>query len=317
MADTDYAPPAGSPGAAAMDRIANAGITDGDPTEPAGGAPPSSPPAGTPAPPAAGSDDGVLLDKNGQPYRDAEALKAELKADRERWRPWETAVSKFPEDQRQGILDALSGLGADAPLVTQVLGRVHPDDARAVAAAIQTASQDPAAGADAFAAIADALRGNAPAGAPAADPNLPADQQPLTRAEMESYLAEREQAATAAAEEQRVFQGILAEAKELGYDAESQDPVAVARAETMLAIAARTDGDPHTKLIAADAAMKAYEQSVIDGFVDSKKADALRPGLGRSGVADSGARELHTMKDARAAAEERMAAAFGPERPRI
>lgn len=234
----------------------------------------------------AGSDP----DPDEMPYRDAKRLREELKADRERWRPYEDTFGKLHETDREVMRDTLALLATD-----------------------------PAAAADRFAKFADAIRAKTGVG-PAQDagasgepgPAETADgDRPLTRAEVERLFAEREEAALV--EQQRSV--ILAEVRELGYDPDADvNTDAWIDFKMLVDVAATLDGD----FAKAHERIQSRFQKEIDSFVEARRADAGRPVM--TGAQGSGPalpqREINTTADAEAAMNVRLDAQFGPARTR-
>lgn len=303
---------------ARIDAAVAAGLRDGDPETgapiaPADGTPPpeGTPPEGTP--PADAELDPDKLDFENLNYRDGKKIEQQLRSQRERYKPYADAVGALPEDQRQVALEALQN--------PDVLGFVHgmnPNDRQVLLGIYQQFLTDPAAGAEAFRALADQIApagtpaspsGTPPAGAPPADGAPPDPDAPMTRAEFDEYNRQQAQTAEQAKAEQAAVATMYAEMKTLGYDPESSDPVKKDEADEVIWQAAhRTGGD----LKAADAVLKARRQAIIDGYVNGKKADAGTPGTPETGQSPSGSTPPGKV-DPRAAMEARLEANLGPD----
>lgn len=287
---------------------------------------------GTPvaAPPAAGApegepfdifDDKALdsLDFGNVPYRDGIKLRGEIQRARDQFRPFNDAFGGLDDQQRQMLLDSAPTLGADLATFSNVAAALHPDDRRWFADTMALMARDPQRGAEQLAAGADAIRqsvGGQPPAAPAppaaADPFADPDpnEQPLTRADLQQALAQRDEAANM----ERIQAEVLTEVRGLGYDPEAQ--VGTKEYDDysyLLALAGRPDvqGD----LTKADAIVKQRDQLVIDAYVNGKSADAGRPAVPAipGGVAASDERPLETFEDADAAMRARLDATIGPD----
>lgn len=313
--------PAATPADAANARIdaaVAAGMTDGDPDTgtpiaPADGQPPAE---GTPPPEGAPPTDELdpdNLDFGHINYRDGKRLEQQIKAQRERFKPFVDTVGALPDDQREAALEALQ--------TPDVLGFVHamnPNDRQVLLGIYQQFLTDPAAGAEAFRALADQI---APAGAAPGSPTTPpagappdgtppADPDaPMTRAEFEAWNRQQADQAEQAKAEQAAVQTMYAEMKTLGYDPESSEPAKKDEADEVIWQAAhRTGGD----LKAADAVLKARRQAIIDGYVKGKTADAATPGTPETGQSPSGSTPPGKV-DPKAAMEARLESEYGPD----
>lgn len=319
---------------ARIDREVAAGLRDdgddanGRVTDPAAGVPASAPSSGTPvdpaAPPAAAaapSEDDPLagIDFENLNYRDGKAIEKELKNQRERYKPFEQAVGALPDADRQAAVESLTRLGDQAAPILGLVSGMHPNDRAVVLSAYTDFLEDPAKGAAAFRAIADSI---APAGVDPSATGAPApagaapeagasdDDEPLTKGDWARMQAEQQ----AQQQQDRVVaeatQRITTQAAELGYAPSTTDQVADDRfVELMNLVATRTNGD----VKAADAALKARDQAIIDGYIASKRADAQRPAAPETGTASSGqtdGNQVDPMEKARA----RLDAEFGPDR---
>lgn len=126
--------------------------------------------------------------------------------------------------------------------------------------------------------------------------------RPMTRSELEAYMAERDQRARAHQDEAAQVAAIVAEAKTLGYDPES-DRRGYAR---LLDVAMHeTGGD----LQAAHDALKADRQKVIDEYLGTKAATGDAGGTlpPQSGSAQEAPGELGDWREVGAAVRARLA----------
>ena len=223
-------------------------------------------------------DDGD--DADDMPYRDAKKLRAELKADRERWRPYE-----------------------------ETFGGLNEQDAAALRHAATLLQTDPKAAAALFAKFAEVLT---PAEQAAVDQAVADaggdDDRPLTAAEVDARLDARLAAERSETEIERHKIAMLAEIRELGYDPDSEDEDEQLRFQQLVAVAGTLDGD----IAGAHERLERQVQKAIDSYLDGKRADARRPTSGAAqGTGPSEQRVLESMADAEAAANARLDAAFG------
>lgn len=103
--------------------------------------------------------------------------------------------------------------------------------------------------------------------AAAADPPTPGDDRPLTRAELDAYLAEKEAAKAAADAEAKALQDIHDEAKTLGYEPDTVE-------YRLLLTVATTEPAAERNLAKAHDILKAREQAAIDAYVARQQAEA-------------------------------------------
>jgi hypothetical protein len=317
---------AGAAAAARLDEAIPKGVQPGDVTEPVAQPPAGTPPAGEPSEFDVFAD-GALesLDLDNLQYRDGKKLAGELANVRDRFKPFNEAFGTLSEEERQAVLAGGAALGGDLAPIASTFALLHPDDRRYFANALALIS-DPATQADGAAMLANVVQllnadsgvQTPPApGAPA--PTLPdgtpepfasADEDlPVTRAEMEQMLADREMQA----ETSRQIDVVRSEAKELGYDLDSQDPIEFARADALIALAGREDLTGGSLAKAHDI-IESWKQASIDEFVAAKAADAGRPGAPvDSGAPPAQVRSVDTTDDALEAAKARLTATLGPD----
>lgn len=294
-----------------------AGVPGGPPV--AGEAPPA---AGTP--PAAPSDDDPLagIDFENLNYRDGKAIEKELKTQRERYKPFEQAFKGLEDTDRQAAVEGITKLGDQAAPILGLVSGMHPNDRAVVLSAYTDFLEDPAKGAAAFRAIAESIEPSpGGTGTPPAGGGVPAGSAPPAAGEedldrplsMREFQEMQQQQQVAQQQEQAVAeatQRITTEAAGLGYAPNPTDEVADYRfRELMGLVATRTNGD----VKAADAALKARDQAIIDGYIASKRADAQRPAAPETGTASSGQTDgaaIPPMEKARA----RLDAELGPDR---
>lgn len=166
-----------------------------------------------------------------------------------------------------------------------------------------TIKTDTKAGAEMMRQIADALLAegaDTPAPAPAETPASGAEDKPLTRADIEKMMAEKDTSAKLKSAED----AIVAEAKDLGYNTGTRQYYALLMEAKL-----------HHKGSLADAhtALEAERQSVIDTYLAKKKSDAEATPTAGSGAGGppSGEKPIKTFADARAAFEARVAGEAG------
>jgi hypothetical protein len=291
--------------------------------------PPQEEPAGSDEPFDIFADNALEnLDFGNVAYRDGKKLEKEIRSARDTFRPFHDAFSTMSDDARQALLDAAPTLGEDLAALGAYGSRLHPDDRAWFVNVMNVMSSDPVRGAELLAAGADAIRGAAgvdpiapTAPAPGAQPYVPdawaepgaaPAEAPMTRAELEAFLAERDQARDFEREVRDNEQQILAQARELGYDPESNDPVDDARFAALIHVAGRPDvgGDLEK---AHGIINTEWEQRIIDKFVNAKSADAERPGaLAGAGATPAQPRTVETLQDGREAMLARLDAVLGP-----
>lgn len=129
---------------------------------------------------------------------------------------------------------------------------------------------------------------------------------PLTRAEFDKLMAEREQTQSVEAAQA----DLVREATELGYG-----PGTLGHLDVMRIASEGFKATGQIDLAAAAAKVKEMQDALLDSYIESKKADAARsPKSAPSGGAASGAKEApKTLKDADAASRERVRAAFAKD----
>lgn len=295
---------------------------------------PDGTPAAAPAPPQAPAADPDLdlfddaavdgMNFDGLQYRDGVKLREQITKVQQKFRPFRDAFGDLSDEQRQLLLDSAPNLAADLGTLSAVAQRLQPEDRAWFVETMELLARDPVAGADRLAAGADAVRQafGAPPPAPGAEAPRPSasavpddpfgsdDDQPITRADLQRWQQERDEAANMA----RLQDEIANQARELGYDPSAQEGTdAYDDYSYLLTVAGRpsVQGD----LEKANAIVKAREQKVIDAFVEGKSNDATRPAVPANpgGVAASGERELTSFEDARAAMDARLDSTLGPD----
>lgn len=275
--------------------------------------------------------DGALegLDFSGMQYRDGKKLENEIRSARERFRPFNDAFGQMSDEARQALLQAAPTLGDDLATLGAAAGVLHPDDRAYFAEAMRLMQTDPQAAAEMLSHGAEVLRsayqqpgavppappapGTSPMpewaqppageGEPVADPL----DAPMT---MRQYQEAQERDAYARDVRQQE-QAIIDEAKSLGYDPDSTDPIAAARLSTLVSLAGRPEigGD----LSKAHELMEQARQADIDAFVKGKTADAADPTAPNLGAPPAERRVLETSEDGLAAMTNRLDATLGPD----
>lgn len=320
-------------GDAARDRLAQAFPDNGIPGD---GTPPAAQGGEgvvTPAAEDAPLDifaDGALegLDFAGMQYRDGKKLENEIRQARDKFRPFNDAFGTMSDDARAQLLQAAPNLGNDLATLGAAAGQLHPDDRAYFADAMALMATDPQRAAAMLEHGATQLRsayaepGAAPAPAPAGQPAVPewaapegAEQaaeldpldQPMTMRQWQEVQQRDQYARDVAGQEQ----AIIDEAKALGYDPDSSDPIAAARLSTLITLAGRPEvgGD----LSKAHALMEQARQADIDAFVQGKTADAANPTAPDTGAAPAERRVLATAEDGAAAMRNRLDSVLGPD----
>lgn len=315
---------------AAQDRLAQAFPDAPSPGAPA--APPAAPPAdGATPPPAPGEapfdifapDALEQLDLGNLQYRDGARLQRDIAAARDRFKPFNDAFGSLSDEQRTQLLESAPTLGADLATFGQVATQLHAEDRAWMFQVMDLMATDPVRAGEMLAAGAETLRGAlAPAGAPAPDAggaappawpdddgqDLPPEQRPVTRGDLDQWAQQRDYAAQVHQEES----AILAKARELGYSPDSQEPFDRDRFQSLISFAGQPEvaGD----LDKAHLLLEQRDQAIIDRFVAGKQADASRPGApADAGAPPADVRELSTTEDARAAMNNRLDATLGPD----
>lgn len=172
----------------------------------------------------------------------------------------------------------------------------YSDEERAVWMELATGLvNDPAATAERMQGIVDSIRGVGGDADTLDNPDTPAtdDDTPLTKKQMQEFLAERDKAADL---DKRVA-NIKSSAEKLGYKEGSVD-------YRMLLLTAQEAGGDLDK---AHATMQATRQSHIDAYLAAKKADAGATAPGDP-AAPSQTMDVNTWEGARAALLERLRA---------
>lgn len=308
-----------SPDAAARARIDQAvagGMRDGDPET---GAPPAA--EGAPAP-EAGDPEFPEVDFDNLTYRDGKRLREQLTAQKDRYKPFEQAFGGLEDADRQAAVEALSGLGAEAAPLLGLVAGMPTQDRNMLLGAYQEFLADPAKGAESFRAIYEAAARSAgidPAAAPVAPEPAPVAPPPaagdddLDRPITMRELQAQQEAARAEAQieqaQQESQREMLAKVRDLGYDPDSTDPDTRAGADEVIWLAAyRTAGD----IDKAHAIVETRRQSIIDGYVNGKRANAQRPAAPETGTATSSATPPGK-QDPLAASRARLDAELGPD----
>lgn len=268
-------------------------------------------------------------------YRDVKGVRDDVAKARDAYKPYAEAFGGLDDAARAELLEVAPNLGGDLGVIGKAFAGLHPDDRKALAGIIQGISTDPVAAAQqlqqAAAQIEQAFGGGADdAGDEDDDEYDPADEL----AELESYdddeadddpmaapmtRADFAQMMEQAAYDQTVTnmeQTILTELRELGYDADSNDPVERARATALLELARTSDEDLPVALRQAHEAIEGWEQQVIDQYASGKRADARRPQPPGGGAPASGERVLESLGDAREAMNARLDGVLGAGRRR-
>jgi hypothetical protein len=207
-------------------------------------------------------------------------LRTENAEYRKAWQPFEEAFGEISEDDRAKFLSSGTVVGKDLIDVAAALGGLDEDDREYVATTLALIGTDPQSAANHFASIAAVLRKGY-----GTEDYLPADidevtypefddidelDEPVTRRDMQRMMQQSQHDA----EVGRQSAAILAEAKGLGYDPESRDPVKRAEAQILYQIAADHTG---TDLVKAHAILQKRDQDIIDAYVAGKAADADSP----------------------------------------
>jgi hypothetical protein len=222
----------------------------------------------------------------------------------------------LPPAQAEAVVAFLPahGLAAADPALTEDVvylqanyTSLDPGDQDIVKAILAEAGTNPVGTADSLRRAAELLRGGGDEAdyAETGDDGSDDADRPLTAADVQAMLEERDADAQAQAALQHEANAILSQGRELGYipDAPDTDVVAQARWSLLIETAKRLpDGD----LARADEIVKGYEQGLIDQYVEGKRPDGLRPQPPAGGAPASGERRLESLDEMNAAAAERV-----------
>ncbi len=236
----------GDPGAGDGDAATPPAAPITPPAAPAGPVPapggPTGAPAVPPTPPAAGAEadpfDDPSTDSFPRPY--VERLRSEAAARRTEAAAFKSAFEGYTPEDQAVLLDLAKTLRTDPASAAAWM--------QEQAQALLDADPDPAGGQD------------------PADPDAP-----LTRAQLDAYLAERDQKAAAERAQADQLAKIAGEAKTLGFDPEAKVGQA-ARDYVALLHAANTEtgGD----LAKAAEVVRSERQKIVDDFLAAKAAGA-------------------------------------------
>lgn len=239
-------------------------------------------------------------------YRDAKALREQVTAVRQKYQPWEQALAPLDEATQSRLLEAIPDLSPFTGLDAQ--------DRKALGYFAQVYQSDPAAAVDwlrqSYEAMSGESLGAPPApqqqGPPVDEFGLPVESeedQPVTMRQLQEFMRAQEQEAMT-----RYYQEeIDRELRDLGYNANSTDPLERATANTVMNLAMEYGGD----IAKAHEILNGMRQSAIDDYLKSKGQDAVRtaaavPG-GQTAVQE---RPLDNLAQAGEAADEYLAALF-------
>lgn len=242
-------------------------VAGGDGTEPAPEAPPAEP--APEAPPATEPAADAFEDEAVQQFDRAYVtkLRTEAAGHRTEAKAFKDAFSGYSDEERAVFLELATGLAGD------------PDTRLATAKRFQE--------------IATAVLGNAPAAEP-----TPEDDAPMTKAQVQAYLAEQE----AAKDQDRRVADIKTRATDLGYK------VGSASYQTLLFLARENGGDMDKAHAAIKDEREADFAARIKALADEADGAVVPAGGGPAG---SQTRKVTTIADASDALRERLAALRG------
>ena len=297
--------PSVAPGDAANARLDEAFAADPGPA-PEPGQPPADPAEG----------DGDLL------YRDAAALRAEIKASREKWKPVEQSFGQLDEQYRDIVLDGVAELGPQAAAALGILAQMPPDARLAILQGLDQLLVDPTAAAGTFRGWADTLSPAEQAAvveqvqqqaAAVNETRAETGEQPLTIDDVNRLVEERLYEQQQVQEIENAASNILTHVNTLGYDLNSDDPAVRAEAAVLIEMAkGLPDGDPITRLGQAHAHLTARNDKIIASYLEGKRADAQRVTPAADiGTGPSNSRQPQSFDEAGTAAEARLDALFG------
>jgi len=262
-------------------------------------------------------------------YRDAKKLINEVKQSREKYRPFEQSFGTLSENARQALLDYAPDLGDTRGASAAALANMDPSDRNQILNFLDAVSVGDTSRMSALVnGWNQALIGTEQ---PSYEQQSQYQQQqatyeqpqqagqhddpnrPITVAEMQQMLAEQQYMQQQAIETERQLGGILDEARQLGYNPDTQDLAEQADFLAFAQLAASLDGD----MARAHEMMQARRQAVVDQYLQGKRADAANFAGGVDvGTGPSNQRQIESMSDARAAAAARLESTFGPDRNR-
>lgn len=165
----------------------------------------------------------------------------------------------------------------------------------------RTLKTDPQTAAEWFEQVAQNIKGGQAPAAPAQQQAAPAaDDRPLTRAELDAYIAERDRARSEQEAQQNAIKEIHSEIKELGVDPDSLDGLAV-----MKVAYEQTGGDIKAayKIAVEDRRNSWIEQYLAEKEKDGGVAGSVPDGVG--GI-PSTERKIKSLDDAVAAMKDRL-----------
>lgn len=258
-------------------------------------------------------------------YRDAKKLINEVRTSREKYRPFEQSFGSMSDNARQALMDYAPDLGDTLGASAAALASIDPSDRTQILAFLDAVAvgdtnrmsalingwgqalggqQQPAA----YQQPTQPDYGSQQPGQAADDPN-----RPITVAELQQFMAEQQYAQQQAIQTERQMVSILDEARQLGYNPETEDLAEQADFLAFAQLAASLDGDMQR----AHEMMQARRQSVVDQYLQGKRADAANfAGGADMGTGPSNQRPIESMSDARNAASARLESMFGPDRNR-
>jgi hypothetical protein len=264
---------------------------------------------GTVLPVVAGGSDAGLVDAPAAEPAAAEPVTPEPAAE-DTFDP-NLEADQYPKSYVERLRKEAAGYRTRAQEYDDVFGNIDPQDRQIWLGMARETYRDPKAGAEWMAKVSQGvLEGLSPeeavdaAGAePTQKPDAEgADDEPLTKAGLEKWYADRRAAEKATEEQESLVRSIVKDAEGLGYKENTAD------FNNLLWIAVNETGNDLSK---AHEVMQASRQAIIDSWVEEKRKGGatLTPG---TGVPTVGApTQIKSMADAHRAAKARIEGTLG------
>lgn len=215
---------------------------------------------------------------------------------------------QFPRAYVEKLRNEAAGHRTRAAQYDEAFGKYSAEDQQVWRELASTVFSDQKAGARWLARIAKGLDADltldeavdAAGAAPAAEAETAAPaEKPLTRAEMEKFIADRDYQR----EQEALITGITKEAEGLGYKDKTPE------FNNLLWIAANETGGDLSK---AHEKMEAQKQAIIDDYLEKKRQGAGGVTTPKGGLPTAGAeRQIKSLADAHEAAKARIAGVLG------
>lgn len=215
---------------------------------------------------------------------EAPASEAEAPADATPDDPWESGADTFERPYVEGLRRENQRYRQRAKRYDEVFSDYSEEDREFLLGLAADIRQNPAQAAQRAAQLAQALQASTP---PDEAPVTPQEAQYLTANDVQRMLAERDQRNAQEAEVANVFKS----AESMGYKQDTPELI-----ELLYVAANETDND----LKAADAAIKARRQKIIDDYLaqKAKESDQTPDTRTPGGSAPSGEQKIGSIADA-------------------